>query len=68
MELGSQEAIKRVVMAGRGIGMVSRAGSEPELSAGLIAVSGLANLSSPLRLHVIYRKQKTLTLAQRAFL
>ena len=68
MELGSQEAIKQVVMAGQGIGMVARAGIESELRAGLLAISGVADLRSSLHLHVIYLRQKKLTLTQRAFL
>ena len=68
MELGSQEAIKQVVMAGKAIGMVSRAALEPELNAGLLAVPGAGYLRSSLHLHVIYHKQKKLTFTQRAFL
>jgi DNA-binding transcriptional LysR family regulator len=68
MELGSQEAIKHVVMAGQGIGMVSRAALEPELHAGLLAIPGAGYLRSALHLHVIYHKQKKLTFTQRAFL
>lgn len=68
MALGSQEAIKQVVLAGQGLGMVSRGGSASELRAGLLAIAGIAQLRSSLRLHAIYYKRKTLTRAQRAFL
>lgn len=68
MELGSQEAIKQVVLAGQGLGMVSRVGSASELRAGLLAIAGVAQLRSSLRLHAIYHKRKSLTRAQRAFL
>ena len=68
MELGSQEAIKQAVMAGQGIGMVSRAGIEHELRAGLLAIVGVANLRLSLHLHAIYLKQKRLTFVQAAFL
>ncbi len=69
MELGSQEAIKQVVMGGnQGIGMVSRAGLTAELRAGLLAIADVAELKAPLNLHVIYHKQKKLTFTQRDFL
>ena len=68
MELGSQEAIKLVVMAGQGIGMVSRLGLDSELEAGLLAIPNVACLRSPIELHVIYLKQKKLTTTQRVFL
>ena len=68
MELGSLEAIKRVVMAGEGIGMVSREGSELELSAGLLAIGSVMDLRSSLHLHLIHHRRKKLTGVQRAFL
>ena len=39
MELGSQEAIKRVVMAGRGVGIVTKTGLEGELRSGLLTLA-----------------------------
>ena len=68
MQLGSQEAIKQVVLAGQGLGMVSRVGSASELRAGLLAIAGIAQLRSSLRLHAIYHRRKSLTRAQRAFI
>ena len=68
MELGSQEAIEQVVMAGRGVGIVSKAGVEPRLQAGLLAMPDLVELNSPLRLYVIRHKNKRLTATQDSFL
>ena len=68
MEMGSEEAIKQVAMAGQSIGMVARAGLEPELRTGLLHIVALTHQSSHLDMHAIYYKQKRLTLTQRAFL
>ena len=68
MELGSQEAIKRVVMAGRGVGIVTKTGLEVELRSGLLTLARVPGLRSVLHLHVIYRQEKRLTSNQKAFL
>ncbi len=68
MELGSHEAIKSAVMAGKGIGMVSRQALEAELQAGLLVVVDAADLISPLGLHLIYYRHKKMTVTQIAFM
>ena len=68
MELGSYEAIKSAVMAGYGIGIVSRLALDAELRAGLLVAVDIFQLRSYMGLHLIYHKQKKMTGTQLAFI
>ena len=68
MELGSNEAVKRAVAAGLGLGTVSKFGAEPDLSAGLIQVLSVQGWDCRRPLTVFYREDRHLPAAQRAFL
>ena len=68
MELGSYEAIKSAVMAGHGIGIVSRQALDAELRAGLLVAVDIPQLRSYMGLHLIYHKQKKMTGTQLAFI
>ncbi len=68
MELGSYEAIKSAVMAGHGIGIVSRQALDAELQAGFLVVVDIPKLRSYMGLHLIYHKQKKMTGTQLAFI
>ena len=68
MELGSNEAVKRAVAAGLGLGTVSRFGSTPDTTAGLIEVLAVEGWLCRRPLTVFYRQDKHLTSAQEAFL
>ena len=68
MELGSYEAIKGAVMAGHGIGIVSRQALDAELQAGFLVVADIPQLRSYMGLHLIYHKQKKMTGTQLAFI
>ena len=68
MELGSQEAVKQAVLSGQGIGVATKAGLEPELRAGMLAIPSGSRLSSTLELHVVYLAERKLSLTQKAFL
>ena len=67
-ELGSQEAIKQVVMSGWGIGIVSRQGSEAEIRSGLLVAVRIENMVAPMDLYMIYHREKTLTRTYAAFI
>ena len=56
MELGSTEAIKRVVAAGVGLAVVSRLAVAAERSAGTLAVLPVAGLRIERPLHLVRRK------------
>ncbi len=68
MELGSNEALKRAVAAGLGLGMLSKFGVMPDTTAGFIKVLAVEGWRCQRPLTVFYRKDKHLPLAQRAFL
>ncbi len=68
MELGSYEAIKSAVMAGHGIGIVSRQALDAELQAGFLVAVDIPQLRSYMGLHLIYHKQKKMTGTQLAFI
>ena len=68
MELGSYEAIKSAVMAGHGIGIVSRQALDVELQAGFLVAVDIPQLRSYMGLHLIYHKQKKMTGTQLAFI
>ena len=68
MELGSSEAIKKAVMAGKGIGIVAKTSLESELRAGLLAVADVPKLKRELELHMVRHLHRRLTDTQAAFL
>ena len=67
-EIGSQEAIKQVVMSGWGIGIVSRHGSEAEIRSGLLVSLRVTNMVSPMSLYMVCHKGKALTWTYSAFI
>lgn len=67
-ELGSQEAIKQVVMSGWGIGIVSRRGSEAEIRSGLLVAVRVKNMVAPMDLYMVYHREKALTRTYAAFI
>ena len=68
MELGSNEAVKRAVAAGLGLGLISKFGVEPDVRAGFIEVLDVAGWECRRPLTVFYRDERYLPAAQRAFL
>ena len=68
MELGSNEAVKRAVAAGLGLGMVSKFGVIPDTSAGFIKVLDVEGWECQRPLTVFYRDDKHLPSAQQAFI
>ena len=68
MELGSNEAVKRAVAAGLGLGMISKFGTSPDTDAGFIAVAPVDGWECRRPLSVFYREDKHLPAAQSVFL
>ncbi len=68
MELGSNEAVKRAVAAGLGIGLMSRFGITPDTIAGMITALPVRGWRCQRALTVFYRDDKHLPSAQREFL
>jgi DNA-binding transcriptional LysR family regulator len=68
MELGSNEAVKRAVAAGLGLGMVSKFAVTPDTLAGFLKVLSVEGWRCTRPLTVFYRDDKHLPSAQRAFL
>ena len=68
MELGSNEAIKRAVAAGLGLGVLSEFAVTPDVAAGFIKVLNVKHWNCVRPLSVFYRDGKHLSAAQRAFL
>ena len=68
MDLGSNEAVKRAVTAGLGLGMVSRFGIVPDVMAGMIVEVDVKGWHCRRPLTVFYRDEAHLPSAQRAFL
>ncbi len=68
MELGSNEAVKRAVAAGLGLGLISKFGVVPDVMAGFIEVLEVAGWDCRRPLTVFYRDEQRLPAAQRAFL
>lgn len=68
MELGSNEAVKRAVAAGLGLGVVSKFGTAPDVTAGYIEVLAVEGWACRRPLTVFYREDRHLPAAQRAFL
>ncbi len=68
MELGSNEAIKRAVAAGVGLGVVSAFAVTPDVAAGFVTVLDVQDWECSRSLSVFYRDDNHLSSAQRAFL
>ena len=68
MELGSNEAVKRAVAAGLGMGMMSKFGVIPDTQAAFLTVLDVRGWRCQRPLTVFYREDKHLPAAQRAFL
>ena len=68
MELGSNEAVKRAVAAGLGLGTVSTFGTAPDTVAGMITVLNIDGWECRRPLNVFYRQDTHLPPAQSAFL
>lgn len=68
MELGSYEAIKSTVMAGKGIGFVSTQSILTEINAGLLTIANVPALKSPIGLYFIFLRQKKMAANHQAFI
>lgn len=68
MELGSNEAVKRAVAAGSGLGLISRFGTIADTKAGFIKVLAVNGWRCRRPLTVFHREDKHLSSAHRAFL
>ncbi len=68
MELGSTEALKRAVAANLGIAMLSKHSIAIEVSCGLLKIANVSNLDCRRPFSIIYRKNKVLSRAEKAFL
>ncbi len=68
MELGSNEAIKRAVAAGLGLGVLSEFAITPDVAAGFIKVLKVKRWDCHRPLSVFYRDDKYLSAAQSAFI
>ena len=68
MELGSNEAVKRAVRAGLGVGLLSRRAADSELAAGHLVVLDVPAWSCRRQLYAIHRQDKRLTAAESRFL
>jgi DNA-binding transcriptional LysR family regulator len=67
MEMDTNEAIKQSVQAGIGIGIISRHGIELELETKRLAVLDVANFPIVRHWHIVYRKDKRLSIAAQEF-
>jgi DNA-binding transcriptional LysR family regulator len=67
MEIGSNEAIKQSVQAGLGLGLLSRATIEQELTLKRLAVLDVANFPIMRDWYVVHRKGKRLSAVAEAF-
>ena len=68
MDLGSNEAVKRAVAAGLGLGLISRLAVSPDTVAGFIKVIDVNGWDCTRPLTVFYREDRHLPSAQLAFL
>jgi DNA-binding transcriptional LysR family regulator len=68
MELGSNEAVKRAVSAGLGLGVISKFAVVPDVIAGFVKVLNVENWKCRRPLTVFYRDDTHLPAAQHAFL
>ena len=68
MELDSNELLKRFVAVGVGIGFIARSNTLMDRKAGLLGVMDLADTGIERSLGLIYRKDKSLSRAAKAFI
>lgn len=68
IELGSNEAVKRAVADGLGIGVLSTHTVSIDQQAGAIAILSCDNWHCRRQFHLIYRRDRTLTRAEQAFI
>ena len=68
MELGSNEAVKRAVAVGLGLGMLSKFSVSPDVAAGYLKVLRVDGWNCKRLLTVFYRDDSNITTVQRAFL
>jgi len=68
MELGSNEAVKRAVLAGLGVGLLSRYAVEVEERARLVSVLAVPEFDGRRLLYIARNREAPLTAAQAAFL
>ncbi|MDA0769574.1 MAG: hypothetical protein BZY79_02345 [SAR202 cluster bacterium Casp-Chloro-G4] len=68
MELGSNEAVKRAVAAGLGLGIISKFAVEPDTLAGFLTVVDVKGWDCRRPLTVFHRNDRNLPPAQKAFL
>ena len=68
MELGSNEAVKRAVRAGLGVGLLSRRAADSELAAGHLVVLDVPTWHCHRALYAVHRRDRRLTAAELAFL
>ena len=68
MELDSSELLKRFVAAGVGVGFLARSNTVADRKAGLLAVMELADTGIERDLALVYRKDKSLSRAAKAFI
>ena len=68
MELDSNELLKRFVAVGVGIGFIARSNTLMDRKAGLLGVMDLADTGIERNLGLIYRKDKSLSRAAKAFI
>jgi len=67
MELGSNESVKQAVLAGAGLGMLSRSSIEREGTRKKIVLLNVPEFDCRRQLSLIYRKDKLFTSAEKAF-
>ena len=68
MELDSSELLKRFVAAGVGVGFLARSNTVADCKAGLVGVVELADVRIERDLALVYRKDKSLSRAAKAFI
>lgn len=68
VELPSLEAIKRLVERGAGVALVPRLTAEPEIATGSLVALSVSEMRLERSLHIIYRRNSTLSHAAAAFL
>ena len=68
MELGSNEAVKRAVAAGLGLGMLSRYALDMEVASGALCILNIHGLRSHRWLYLAHNRRAHLTRVQEAFI
>ena len=67
IELGLQESVKSAVLAGHGVGFISRTAVEEELAAGTLAVARVAGLAPSRQVFLVRAASRLPTRAAEAF-